>query len=130
MSVKNVDERGRNPYQARVHCETDSGNTCFAETAAIPDGKRLVLEHVNASVQLFSDSGIQSVDVFLKSSGHAAALPPQLVSSNGLLRNYVVNETVLIYVEAGDALIFQASSWDIRVNTTAYFAGYLVDLDE
>ena len=91
---------------------------------------RLVLEHVNASVQLFSVSGIQSVDLFLKSSGHAAASPPQLVSSNGTLKTYAVNEPVLVYVEAGDALIFQASFWDVRVNATAYLAGYPIDLSE
>jgi hypothetical protein len=130
VSVKNVDERGRNPYRVRVHCETDTGNTCFVEAPAIPAGTRLVLEQVNANVQLFSVSGIQSVDLFLKNSGHAAALPPQLVSSNGTLKNYAVNESVLVYVEAGDALIFQASSWDVRVNATAYLAGYLVDLSQ
>lgn len=130
VSVQNVDERGRNPYQVRVHCETSSGNGCSVEAAAIPNGKRLVLEHINAAVQLYNANGIQNVNLFLKNSSRAVALPAQLVSSNGDFWNYVINESVLVYVEAGDALVFNPSSWDSGVNATAHLAGYLVDLDQ
>ena len=36
VSVKNVDERGRNPFRVRVHCENSTGNGCFVDTPAVP----------------------------------------------------------------------------------------------
>ena len=63
VSVKNVDERGRTPYRVRVHCETDTGNTCFVEAPAIPAGtpRTGARQRQRAAVQRQRDSVGRSV---------------------------------------------------------------------
>ena len=48
--TKNIDEKGRVPYEEVVPCQRDALNdpVCFATTTPVPAGKRLVLEGIYA----------------------------------------------------------------------------------
>jgi hypothetical protein len=58
--VKNVDERGRAPYMHFQALTCPGGGTtgCQVVFPPVPQGKRLVLERVNASVN-FATSGVR-----------------------------------------------------------------------
>jgi hypothetical protein len=48
--IQNRDERGRNPYMQTLSCYSASVAQCNSFFPAVPAGKRLVIEHVNVSV--------------------------------------------------------------------------------
>jgi hypothetical protein len=49
--VKNIDERGRVPFQATGACSAPSfPGSCDVIFSAVPSGKRLVIEHVNVDI--------------------------------------------------------------------------------
>jgi len=128
LIVKNLDERGRNPYFQRVHCESPTSNGCSGDTPPIPAGRRLVLEHVNASAQVLNGGTIQSLSLFI--NGVAVAdLQPLLISNSSGTANYVANDPTLLYVEAGDVITLAASSFSVtNINASVRLSGYLVDL--
>jgi len=68
VSVKNIDERGRNPYFVSLHCESRNSNGCSASAAPIPAGMRLVIEHVNGTIQVRNPGVVQRFDVLVSNS--------------------------------------------------------------
>ena len=126
--VKNVDERGRVPYSAVLTCATATDN-CFANAAAVPAGKRLVIEHVSAFNQVTSPGEIALYRMLVGSSLRAGLTISTPITKSGF-NNSVVNESVLAYVEAGEVVTIQISSVApaSTLSTTAYLSGYLVDL--
>jgi hypothetical protein len=129
VNVKNIDERGRNPYFVSLHCESQNSNGCGASAPAVPAGKRLVIEQVNATIQVRSPGVIQGFDVLVGNS-FRGYMPGQLVWNDGVLTNFAINETVLIFAEAGQTPQIQFSSTEIGVNATGRLSGYLVDLTQ
>jgi hypothetical protein len=123
--VKNVDERGRSPYQQGIFLQcTAGGGFCDFNFPPVPAGKRLVVEHISANI--FAPSGINAA--FLVVSGGAYfSLPAHSFSLSSL---YSVNEVVLGYYEAGQSPLFRLapSVSDGSANAGATLTGYLVDL--
>lgn len=122
--VKNVDEHGRSPYTARIHCETNGTNSCSAETDPVPAGKRLVIEHINAGAQITGK--ILFYKVFVNGLDYNFA--PTLNGNDGVLNNYALNEPALIYLEAGQKALVLCNTSAIGVNNSAFLTGYLIDL--
>jgi len=129
VTVKNVDEKGRNPYMQTTfqNCGTNSG-LCDLYFPAVPAGKRLVVEHVSANIGLNPGSALNATflgapgGVFFSLPGHAMATAT-LVG---------VNEQVLAYYEAGQAPLYRlafAAAGDSGV-VSAVISGYLVDLSQ
>ena len=129
VSVKNIDERGRNPYFVSLFCQNSSGSNCDASAPAIPNGMRLVIEHVNATIQVRNPGIVQRFDVYVGNSD-LGQLPAQLVNNDGSFTNFVINEPTLLFVEAGKApkIVFNAT--DAAVSVTGRLSGYLVDLSQ
>ena len=48
--VKNVDEKGRNPYMENQNLVCNKGPLCELAFPAVAAGKRLVIQHVNAGI--------------------------------------------------------------------------------
>jgi len=133
VPVKNIDERGRNPYMVQVLCNSVSSNSCSADTPKVPVGKRLVVEHVNSSAQLRDPARVEGWEVFVYSnSGNVVAeLPPHLVVDDGVQTNFAANESVLLFVEAGQSMTAQIVASGIGVTGMGMlFSGYLVDLSQ
>jgi hypothetical protein len=131
VPVKNIDERGRNPFMVSVHCESTSANVCGGDTPQVPMGKRLVVEHVNSTAQLRDPAGVSAWEVFVHSSSGAvvASLTPHLVIDTGQA-NFVANESVLLFVEAGQTMTAQIVATGVGVNMDMLFSGYFVDLSQ
>jgi hypothetical protein len=131
VSVKNIDERGRNPYMVNVHCESSSSNSCNVATPLVPVGKRLVVEHINGTAQLKDPAAVTNWEVFVPSNSIVVAtLPPHLVFDNGNINNLAANESVLLFVEAGQSMTAQIVASNLNVNMSMLFSGYLVDLSQ
>lgn len=123
--VKNVDEKGRAPYQQSGFVQCTNGNSfCDLFLPAVPANKRLVVEHVSANI--FAPVGLNGT--FLIVGGNtSSALPGRSTSAPTLL---AVNETVLMYFEAGASPLYRVvpSVADGSASFSATITGYLVDL--
>jgi hypothetical protein len=113
----------------KVHCEVQSSNTCIVSTPKVPAGKRLFLKHVNSSAQLRDPAGVASWEVFVHSSSGAvfATLPPHLVVDIPPLSNFAANESVLVFVEAGQSIGANINATSVGVNMDMLLSGYIVD---
>jgi hypothetical protein len=129
VAVRNVDEKGRVPYMqtAFQNCSPASG-LCDMNFAAVPAGKRLVVEHVSANIGLNPGSGLNAT--FLAAPGGMFfSLPGRAMATPTLIG---VNEQVLAYYEAGQAPLYRlafAAVGDSGV-VSAVISGYLVDLSQ
>jgi hypothetical protein len=131
LNVKNVDERGRNPYQERLTCFTGPGNAgrCTAVGSAVPPNKRLVIEHVSAALVTDTGKGIEETEI--GNSSLEQFLFSRLENFNipGARDTYYVNEQVLLYVESGQQPYFRAKTATFSsISVTASISGYLVNL--
>jgi hypothetical protein len=99
VEVKNIDERGRAPYTERLQCQSSTTNVCFASGLAVPAGKRLVIEHISASIRTASGPLTQApfqVELFTGAGNPLGYFPYQTVAK-GNPNIYVVNESVIAY---------------------------------
>jgi hypothetical protein len=136
--VKNIDERGRNPYEEQVGC-TDAAfvNQCRVEAAAVPTGKRLVIEHVSMRLYLqgtqpFGPATLfgNEFDVLGIHFQREQFISPKLDFANSIQALYSANERVLTYYDAGQKptilipLIGSGNGQFVDVT----LSGYYVDL--
>jgi hypothetical protein len=124
--IKNIDEKGRNPYIQHVFssCSGTSG-LCDLTYPVVPAGKRLVIERVSANIG--SDAGINGTFLLLPNGG-AFALPGRTTSLPSL---FAVNEGVLAYYDAGQSPVFRiaiSGTTPFLAPADAVIAGYMVDL--
>lgn len=128
--VKNIDEKGRIPYQETQNgtCQVGSNRFCTVNFSAIPAGKRLVLEHVSALVNVFSP-GVTAQRAVLTVNAPGNYLPMQSDAYGATL-----NAQVLLYEDAGltppilhIALNGSSNGSD---GVLATISGYLIDLSQ
>jgi hypothetical protein len=135
--VKNIDERGRIPFQATGSCSGGPGiDVCDVIFSAVPAGKRLVIEHVNVDVDSHLFGILPGLVLFQRVSGGATAVLPvfQRFTSDTLasISDYGSNEAVEIFVEVGESPKLHATGslgFGVVVNV-ATISGYLVDLSQ
>jgi hypothetical protein len=126
--VKNVDERGRNPYTAFLPCYSANTNSCTAFFPAVPANMELVVEHISMSVD--TPTALANVDFY----GNGAQASPLLTvqgkdaSGNTI---YIGNQPLLAYFSAGQtpsvAVFANAGSFEF-VSGSVTLTGYLVNL--
>jgi hypothetical protein len=120
--IKNIDEKGRTPYQADSSCiPTFPQITCQAVFPPVPAGRRLVIEYVNGEFQL-AENFQPAASLTIVNTTAAYTLPPFFRFGN----DYGVSSPVLVYVEAGQ----QAGFNPIGTVAQAHITGYLVDLTQ
>jgi len=126
--VKNIDERGRNPYTGSLACYSASTNSCSAFFPAVPANMELVVEHISMSVD--TPTPLQSVDFY----GNGVQANPLLtVQGNDSAGNtiYVANQPLLAYFSAGQApsvAVFTKQASFEFVSGSVTLTGYLVNL--
>ena len=129
VPIRNVDERGRSPYMEFqvVSCPGGEALTCQIPFPPVPAGHRLVLEHVNASIN-FATGGVRRTGILVPGD-FLFALPARSISDPNLL---VVNESILAYFESDQTPIFHVVLIDgtEAALVTTVLSGYLVNLDE
>ena len=127
--TRNVDDPGRIAYQTTVTNCSLTETTCSFSFPAVPQGHRLVVEHVSGFLSL--NSNASGANVFLTGGANEArssffALPGLQFASSGSI---LFDQAVLQYLDAGSAP-FIATVTDVIPNangSTATVSGYLLD---
>ena len=127
--IKNIDEKGRNPYMQGAFASCFSGTSAFCDMnfPAVPANKRLVIEHVSANIGASTGTGINGT--FLLVGGTVFSLPGNAMATPTLVG---VNQSVVAYCEAGQAFTYRVV-WDSTSGTgsvSSVVSGYLVDLTQ
>jgi hypothetical protein len=121
--VKNIDEKGRNPYQSTGVCNVFG--RCFFEQ--VPAGKRLIIEFVSLDVD--SRDGtlptFPAAAVFEASTGGASSTIP-IYQRFGT--DFGANTSVFIYSQPGETPLITVIGGNSLTVNTATITGYLVDL--
>lgn len=102
----NVGEPGRSPYQFNALVPggcSGTGTSCRFDTAAVPFGKRLVVEHITGLVQF---NGVPD-SVQIEVSGESGATILQFSLENLAVSN-TFERAVLFYVDGGQSYAFSA----------------------
>jgi hypothetical protein len=126
--IKNIDERGRNPYMQFGEIGCVNSGLCDLTFPPVPTGKRLVVEHVSGNFNPNPGVGINGI--FLITAGFGVfSFPASSIASPELV---AVNQPVLAYYEAGQTPLVRVA-WSSSSNPgafTAILSGYLVDLTQ
>jgi hypothetical protein len=121
--VKNIDERGRTPYQQRVVCDGINGG-CNAVLPPVPPHTRLVVEYVAASLVI--DNG--QPRLFMTAAPNNANIPFNPVFQQG--NQYVATQPMIAFFEAGQSptVVLTNDFAGGLVSLDGVVTGYLVDL--
>jgi hypothetical protein len=125
--VKNIDEKGRNPYMqgAFANCTSRTSAFCDMTFSAVPANKRLVVMHVSANIGM-NNGGVNGT-FLLAGANNNFSLPGRSTAAPSLIG---VNENILAFFEAGSVPVYRVvfdSSSDTGV-VSSVISGYLVDL--
>jgi len=129
-AVKNIDEKGRVPYQNTElgTCQSGTNTFCNVTFPAFPAGKRLVIEHVSALVNVFS-AGVSAERAVLTTNS-----PGNYMSLQADAYGATLNQQVLLYEDAGfTPPILTVHLKGVSNGSDAVLAtisGYLVDLSQ
>jgi hypothetical protein len=127
--VQDRDSRARNLYQAVNNCFNVT-SPCQITFAAVPAGKRLIIEQVSAIVTLPTVAGDALDAVELRGASVFQFLPLVPAPGNfGGQVQYVTNQTVLAAYDAGqvpevDTFVASGSTF----TTLASISGYMIDI--
>jgi len=123
--VKNVDERGRVPYQSAAACSASGGPaiSCDILLTKVPVGTRLVLEHISSNNQL-----PPGATFYTFSTTHGTMLPPKLFASFPGSTIWTGNDDLLEYFEAGETPKVSVFATATSLTANVLATGYLVTL--
>ena len=128
--TSSVDDPGRIAYQA-IQSKSGCSNLCQIEFAAVPLGKRLVIQHVSGSLGL--NGPPKSVVVNLAkdnvaNSGVSAFFTPVVAGAATNSFASVFDQPVLFYIDAGGKPTILASADSSTIsNGQVTLTGYLLD---
>lgn len=127
IAVRNVDEKGRIPYIQGQAQACNSEVFCDMVYPPVPDGMRLVVEHVSANIGT-GPGGINGT-FLLGANGVIFSLPGRSMATPLLVG---VNEQVLAYYDAGQQPTYRvvfATASDAGPASSA-ISGYLINLSQ
>lgn len=142
LHVRNLDERGRQPFQWVGRLQSASGcgqNFCDPILPAVPDGKRLVITHFSASLLLDQNTNPAPLRTSLQDGPgqplfdlpqHAGACYADTLSGNNIRCHF--SAQVNLYAEPGTQLrIFNYVRGSLASGPNQLFVvtGYLVDIN-
>ena len=125
--VQDRDSKARNFYQAISTCQGTSG-TCQIFFAAVPAGKRLIVEHVSVLLPMPAAGTISGLE--LRGGSTFQFLPISANPGNYSTQfSYVANEAVLAGYDTGQAPNVNAYSTSAAAYSgEAMVSGYTIDL--
>ena len=131
--VKSIDEKGRNPYAGPAIC-AQTAATCSSPVIgipAVPTGSRLVVSHISGTIKVPAGTPISEFAVTMNSARRAMPHPVFQFTEAGV-DNYVVNEEILVYYEAGQfpTVILNVPGGNTSlISFNVIVSGYYVDLN-
>lgn len=123
--VKNIDEKGRIPYQVSGSCLAPvAGISCSVPFPAVPANRRFVIEYVNTEFTRTAGFDPTAALSFIGTDNlsHRFELPTFFRSGS----TYGLSTPVLIYLEAGQTISLEI----FGTVPQAHLVGYLVDLTQ
>ena len=124
--TSSVDDPGRNPYQFFKNLQPCVKTTCQATTPPVPEGKRLVVQHVSAFGALTSPGNTVEVVVSTDTAVLSTFAPPVFGTQN---QGFAFDQPVLGYADAGSPVtvfISTNGSFD-QAASDFVVTGYLID---
>ena len=124
--TSSVDDPGRNPYQFFKNLQPCVHTTCQATTPPVPDGKRLVVQHVSAFGALTSPGNVVEVVVSTPTAVLSTFAPPVFGTTN---QGFAFDQPVLGFADAGQTVtvfISTNGSFD-QAASDFVVTGYLLD---
>jgi hypothetical protein len=124
--TSSVDDPGRNPYQFFKNLQPCVHTTCQATTPPVPDGKRLVVQHVSAFGALTSPGNLVEVVVSTPTAVLSTFAPPVFGTTN---QGFAFDQPVLGFADAGQTVtvfISTNGSFD-QAASDFVVTGYLLD---
>jgi hypothetical protein len=129
--VSNVDDPGRIPYARSTNCTFDVSGLCETLLPLVPDGKRLVITHVSGLVEENLPGGtyLRVLVQTSGSSGDFASFVPTYIGSFVGSNTFVFDQSVLLFVDAGQYAVTSVSLGGSPSNSAAQFSltGYMLD---
>jgi len=120
LPVRNVDQEGRQPFQAQIEFQIDLADFAFGE-AEIPEGKRLVIEYASVFVYGVAEQA------WVTSGSVSHYLAPSIVP--GPSGYTVASQPLRLYAEGSVRLtVLSAIPPFIPIQVTGSISGYLVDV--
>jgi hypothetical protein len=128
--VKNIDERGRNPYSEHVACGfTPPAFFCdAAPTSPVPAGMRLVVEYVNMQVAVSGGAVLDSPILYTNLPTIFTYIPTTFALTRGVSNIYVGRENLVGYVEAGNTPFIRIGGNGTFI-VNGFITGYLINLN-
>jgi hypothetical protein len=136
--IKNIDEKGRNPYTAFAICAQIDSRCAVGALGPVPQpGQRLVIQQASGTVSVLAGTPI-SLELHHTATGMLgqtgviqAQLHPTLRGTVAGKDEYVVNESVLAYVEAGrvPSVVLNVPTGGFLISNYVVLSGYFVDLN-
>jgi hypothetical protein len=131
--TKNVDEKGRIPYQVAELVLTSACSTngllffCERQLPAVPAGKRLVIERLTMFLALASGSPDLVRFVNPVTNGTLSYVQPSFTQRVISAAHFFLNQEVLAFYEPGQtpAVRVQATGQPVSIEITVQ--GYLID---
>ncbi len=118
---KDVDQQGRNFYQARQTC--DPGPYCSLYFPSVPTGQRLIIQHVSARLAEPNTTSAQDVELHSLHDVTSQYLPVTLLPGQvGNFSEYACNEQVLASFDAGDTPFISFGA----LSGSAVISGYTI----
>lgn len=131
--VKNIDERGRNPYVYNFFCSPTAAGYCYATGVPVPAGTRLVVENINIFGEFSSTGSVTrtalAVNTAVQRLHDVTGGTSTDVGSGQFV--YVLNANLIDYVEAGESpsLLFAMKGSTTGAIFFGAVTGYLVNLN-
>jgi hypothetical protein len=133
--VKNIDERGRNPFVYGFSCSPTPGSPgyCVATGAPIPAGTRLVVENINIFGSYASTASVVRTALGVNTAlTRVHDVTGGTVSDQGNGQSsYSLNANLIDYIEAGESpsLLFEMKGSTAGALFFGAITGYLVNLN-
>jgi hypothetical protein len=102
VPVRDVDNPARQPFTARIDVSIPDGRDLGVgtmDTAAVPEGKRLVIEHISAATSLPSGQKVAFFRVEITSSHSLTRLGADLSATYGGKDQFITSQPVRLYVD-------------------------------
>ena len=124
--TSSADDPGRIPYQFFKNLQPCVNTTCQATTPPVPDGKRLVAQHVSAFGALTSPGNTVEVVVSTETAVLSTFAPPVFGTAN---QGFAFDQPVLGFADAGQTVtVFISTNGSFNEAASDFIVtGYLLD---
>jgi hypothetical protein len=128
VSVQNIDEPGRNPYQQTVQGSFHNFAGFQLAFNVVPANTRRVIKHVNCQVTVQTQHVVTGVNLYASDLSQQEELPTLTSRSSGNSALSIYGENPELYIDAGNFPYIFVFTNDAAAGITCRLSGYDVNL--